>query len=154
MQFRYNDQAKIAWVAAIIDGEGHIGLSQGRPRISVEMTDEDLIDRLLLLSGTGKKYGPYSGTNKDCWQWIVNKSSDAIALCYTIYPIMSIRRQNKIREVITRWLETDNTSQIVHGTLAGYHKEKRCSYEPCEPCTLAYKKYNKEYYLKKKREMV
>lgn len=67
-------------------------------RIECNMTDEDVIARLVEWSGVGHKAGPYGkAPRKPCWRFIVNRKADAEALMREVYPLLSLRRQGQIR---------------------------------------------------------
>lgn len=93
---------EIGWVAGIIEGEGTIcsrPSSMGSNYVEVSMTDEDTIQKLLNTTGFGNVRGPYKRDNKKLfWIWHVADASSLSYLLDTIYPLMSIRRQEKIKE--------------------------------------------------------
>lgn len=93
-----------AWAAGIIDGEGCIFWAKGRssdgPRITVKMTDFDVIERLHLWSGMGTvvAHKSYEG-RKQAWIWVVCRHDDFLALAEAIEPWLLSRRAAKLREV-------------------------------------------------------
>jgi hypothetical protein len=103
------DDLTRGWLAGLVEGEGWIGLQTLRdrgvertyPRISLQMTDEDVVRRAQVVTGVGQVNGPYSGTRyKACWRWVVNKRADVDMVLILIYPLMGARRQAKIRDCL------------------------------------------------------
>lgn len=136
---------RLHWLAGIIEGEGSFTSPYpGSMRISVEMTDEDIIDKLLKVSGVGKKYGPYQKKQgvKQCWQWVVAASTDSASLAMTLFPLMGERRKGQITKSLVSWRSVFNKSDIVHGTDGGYHKEIRRGYPTCDSCRAKHNERN------------
>lgn len=90
------NQLTIGYLAAIIDGEGHIGSSK-RINISVTSCDFDIIERAYNLSGIGTIQGPYSPKNpkhNNYWVWSVAKHKDIARLLCAIAPLICERKRN------------------------------------------------------------
>lgn len=96
------------WLAGILEGEGSFGLTRchvkGKcykyPLIQLNMTDEDIVERVAKLYGS--LYRGYRGAkpgNKNRFSTtLTNKRADE--LMRVLYPIMGKRRQKRIREVL------------------------------------------------------
>lgn len=116
------DIKQIHWLAGIVEGEGYFqpffkgtrpegaGIKYVNPRIKVTMTDEDVIRRCHAVSGVGHVTGPVfpkyrkeKGYEKPLWSWTVSKTSDAMGLMMTLYPLMGERRQARIRDCLEAW---------------------------------------------------
>ena len=103
-----SQEARIAWLAGLFDADGTM-LSGGREKqrayISVEMTDFDTLAQCYHLF-QGSLYGPYdknTGHNaKPMYAWRVQKQADVWRLLDAMYPLLSIRRRNKIDLCRTR----------------------------------------------------
>lgn len=102
----------LGYLAGIIDGEGCLQLrdnhNKGRrfyPRITVKMTDLDVLQKCQRITGAGNirpiKNVPLG--YKPQWSWTVEKGRDASAILMTIYSMMSARRQEKIVEILRGW---------------------------------------------------
>lgn len=110
------------WVAGILEGEGtfylHTGSTRVKLSIKVKMTDDDVIERLLDITGIGYINGPYNnGGHKPVYVWSVTNQRDAAALMMTVYSIMGGRRQRKIQELIEIWKkEFDGRRQLLART--------------------------------------
>jgi hypothetical protein len=98
------------WLAGLIEGEGcfYLNTGQGKPKIQVKvkMTDEDVIRRIHSITNLGSVNGPYSNGDakwKQVYVWTINRQADAAAFMMTIYPLMGIRRQSKMKELLTIW---------------------------------------------------
>ncbi len=100
------------WLAGFLEGEGSFlsisNLSRNGkkrywyPRISAASTDEDVIKRAgAIMNAT--VHGPYiRGTHKPCWH-LQTVCSNAIGWMMTLYPLMGVRRQVKITQVLNTW---------------------------------------------------
>lgn len=100
------DVRELYWAAGIIEGEGSFGAygpKKNKPRVSVNMTDEDVIRRLHSVLGVGKVYGPKHYGNKPRWDWTVERRAEAVGLMMTLYPLMGQRRREKIRSILSDW---------------------------------------------------
>lgn len=95
---------EIAWVAGIVEGEGCITVRKRyvQPLINVNMTDVDIIQRLVEITGVGKVYGPYKGTNKPRWEWKVQRINDCIELAKALLPWMGERRTQQIHILLDK----------------------------------------------------
>lgn len=106
----------LAWLAGLLEGEGSFVLTNnprcrdvGRPYVTVDMTDEDVIRKCCAIAGMGHVYGPYrrQAPRKEIWSWKVTQQLHAYALMVAIYQWMGERRQASIREVLTVWLNRE-----------------------------------------------
>jgi hypothetical protein len=110
--------AEIAWIAGLLEGEGSFSLN-GRacssPRISIGMTDEDVIRKAHALFRTPNKvYGPYTygrpARLKPIWHIHVTGRL-AAAWMMTLYSLMGQRRRAKIRECLGMWRRGETHKQ-------------------------------------------
>lgn len=95
---------QIAWVAGIIEGEGSFIVEKRRigkyatrlyvsGRITVNMTDQDVIERLAELCGGNVTYEPQKAPNrKDQWRWTFRQYENLKVLCDLLRPWMAVRR--------------------------------------------------------------
>lgn len=97
---------QIYWIAGILEGEGHFTVTQqNSTMIRLAMTDLDIITRARDIIAPGKKIGIKQSKRekeKDMFYFACCGSS-AIQWMFTIYPLMGIRRKQKIREVVASW---------------------------------------------------
>ena len=112
------DDAKLYWVAGILEGEGCFGINRrkaGRPghekmyenfRIEVNMTDEDIIRRMHAWTGMGYVNGPYSYKKHPewtpTWHLFIQRKAEAEPLARAVFPLMGVRRQQQIRTAFER----------------------------------------------------
>jgi hypothetical protein len=86
----------IAWLAGIIEGEGTFG-RKGHPagQVRVQMTDEDVIDRLHSLTGVGAVHsrGKPAEHCRPVWEWSVIRRGNVLALHQLIAPLLLSRRR-------------------------------------------------------------
>jgi len=104
-----NIENKIYYIAGLLEGEGSFGF-YGCPVIQINMTDGDVIE------GARKILHPKANIrtqqkNDRKLMYILHISGPiAIQWMMTIYPLMKMRRKQKIREVIEKWKEVKNAS--------------------------------------------
>lgn len=96
------------WLAGLLEGEGsfydnHRNYSRSVPTISLAMTDEDVVKRAGKILDR-KPMGPYKYTDnqKEFWR-LTCTGRKAAAWMMTLYPTMSQRRQEKIKEILEHW---------------------------------------------------
>ena len=103
------------WLAGVLEGEGSFVWHKasrdpfGRPRIQLQMTDKDIMERVCSIMQT-KLLGPYYSkqTKKDGSAkketWYTHCSNNlAIDIMETILPIMGERRQSQILPLLNKW---------------------------------------------------
>lgn len=115
---------QIGYIAGLVDGEGCIAKSHGRPLLTVTVTDKDIIERLVAYSGLGTVLGPYKyrSNEKQLWRWNVGKRDDLLMILQAIRPHMCARRVAKIDEAL----------DILNGSIVTESKCRHCSviFEP------------------------
>jgi len=105
---------ELGWLVGLLEGEGCFFITRRAKgpygpylyaRVTVCMTDRDVLERLQRVTGTGKlekireRKDP---RHKPISQWIVCRNQEAIELMIAVYPHMGARRQAKIREVLAQ----------------------------------------------------
>ena len=97
--------SEIAWVAAMLEGEGSFTLqSQKYPVIRFSSSDLDIASRMAGLLGTNKVYKKSVAKEHYKSMYMVNVTSiDGIAWMMTIYTFMGNRRRARIKELINVW---------------------------------------------------
>src|SRR5438876_5445144 len=94
----------IIWLAGLLEGEGCFDFIRC-PRITINMTDLDIIERVRKIYKTNNKI-TIIGRGHYKTAYYLNISGDlSIQWMMTIYVLMGIRRQAQIREVIIKWKE-------------------------------------------------
>lgn len=107
------EQAEIAWLAGLLEGEGCFrlrraaGRARGNLDVQLNMTDEDVVRRAHAVSRLGTCHGPYqqSGNRKPYWVWKVSGNDDAEALMEALLPWMGARRAEQIKSITKEWRE-------------------------------------------------
>jgi hypothetical protein len=94
---------EIAWAAGLFEGEGCITrtISHGitKPRISLGMTDKDVVERFGRIVGLQQIHsmkGPSRQDHwKDCWMWATCKKSEVLRILAMFLPYLGNRRAYK-----------------------------------------------------------
>lgn len=100
-----------AWVAGLIEGEGHIAPGPStrdqRPRITVEMTDFDTIERLLALTSVGTviEIPPRREREQALRRWAVSRREDVRVVIQSTLPHLGERRRERALYALTRSLQ-------------------------------------------------
>jgi hypothetical protein len=100
---------EIAWAAGLFEGEGCINVQfspkRNRPivRLTLRMTDEDVVRKFAVLVGAGRVHGPYRKKNpkhKPAWNWSWY-GRDALAWADANFgPFLGSRRGATLKEAI------------------------------------------------------
>lgn len=95
------DPRDIRWLAGLLEGEGWFGY-YGTPRMTISMTDKDVVERVSRLtckSITGPYYGP---TRRPVYRVSLNGRL-AVEWMMTVYSLMGERRRGAIKTVLAKW---------------------------------------------------
>lgn len=105
---------KVAWAAGVIEGEGYIGITDGRLRqdgtrvkafrIRVVMADKDIILQLHKIFHLGKVHAysnKYGCGKKPLFLWEVIRASDVRTVARTIRPFMGRRRRQRLDDLLS-----------------------------------------------------
>ena len=93
----------IAWAAGLIEGEGCPHYN-GSPRLSLAMTDEDVVRRFAGLFGgnVARRDRVNPKATKPVFVWSAC-GKRAIGAMLTLYSLLGSRRRAKIRAIILEW---------------------------------------------------
>ena len=106
---------ELGWVAALLEGEGSFGQTHhGRhafPKVTIGMTDEDVIQRFCTLTGAQYSAQQPSDRRKDGGprkrSYDVNCSGTrAVEIMRAILPLMGARRSERILGILADYYET------------------------------------------------
>ena len=128
----------IVWLAGLLEGEGSFKIQttggyRGSVCIALQMTDKDTVERAAqLLGGTvWGPHGPYGVSKQQTYQ-VAIFGSKAASWMMTVFPLMSMRRKSKIKELVTLWktqpLRTKGRKALCHSDRAYYANDR------CKPC--------------------
>lgn len=105
---------KLGWLVGILEGEGSFSVVRttgrlGRLSVTVEMIDEDTIQRLRAVTGVGTLNSRQRGDEKSrgrqkLFSWTVSRREDVLALSRLVYPWLSARRQRQVDKMFD-WVE-------------------------------------------------
>lgn len=129
---------ELDWFVGLFEGEGSVSSPKGgQIRLSIDSTDLDVLERVEALAG-GKIYGPYQkASRKPIYCWVLQGRKSA-GLTMTIFNQLASRRKSQAHRALLGWKNTTLSTDIIHGTASGYHKELRRGYSTCTPCRKAY----------------
>jgi len=113
----------IHWLAGLLEGEGCFGLSSGCIRISVHMTDEDIINRAAEILGARVRKEKLQPNRKQCWATAIY-SSEAAGWMMTLYSLMGKRRKETIENALVHWKQQRRKNKQGHG-----RRNPRCASE-------------------------
>jgi len=103
---------QIDWVAGILDGEGSFLITKRNnyPKIWLGMTDLDIVQRVRNIMNSSTKIinRKRIPKNKEVYEFHLSGSL-AIQWMMTLYPLMSNRRREKIREILSTWKSQEYT---------------------------------------------
>jgi hypothetical protein len=96
--------AELAWLSAIIEGEGTYVLRRAHGVLRVVMTDRDIIERLVALSGVGlmRRIPPRQPHHKPVWAWDVVRYEAAILVAEATAPLLLERRRLRVATILER----------------------------------------------------
>jgi hypothetical protein len=96
----------IPWAAGIIEGEGCFEISKKdrNCRITVAMTDLDILERLQqLFGGTIISLKRYEEHHKPCWKWRVGKREAVTEAIEKMLPWLGLRRTYQALNVLDHY---------------------------------------------------
>ena len=87
-----------AWVAGLLEGEGCFSFnSNGYPRITLQMTDEDIVSRIANYFDVSMHFRPSKNPkHKDTYQLAIIKTEKLIECYCELYPFLGERRRGKL----------------------------------------------------------
>lgn len=94
----------IAWLAGILEGEGHFGYMAYTARVDLWMSDRDVIERAATL--LGKKVARRNTMGRKQWKPLYGFTvcgALAIGLMFTIYTLLGSRRRQQIAGALAKW---------------------------------------------------
>jgi hypothetical protein len=146
------NKEEIAWLAGIYEGEGSCSITTGRAiRIDITMTDEDIVNRIQLVTGLGsvRTVAQRSENHKQAWCWSVG-SKDAVNFLEAVLPWLGERRSRRARDAVTNWKtnrkqSTHLDTMCVKGHYYDRPDNRRTKYGTCHLCNLeASKRYREK----------
>jgi hypothetical protein len=112
------DVVGIAWLAGLLEGEASFGYYKGCPTIQLQMTDEDVINRVAALTGARIKK-PWRPKGKPTYKLVHQcgiRGMRAIEWMQTILVFMGERRRAKIVEIVAAWKTSTYKPRAPKGT--------------------------------------
>lgn len=95
----------LAWAAGLLEGEGSFIWLASRRKLRVQMqhTDWDILIRLQKILGGIINDVPARENRKQCWNWGINRHSQAAGTMMMLFPFLGERRRSQVRDVLSRW---------------------------------------------------
>ena len=105
MLSRKVSERDIAWVAGLLEGEGCFQNhpTQVTPRIVLSMSDQDTVEKYAKVVGATAQIFVRNFANKKSAFVCTISGRLAIGWMMTIYPLMSVRRRGRIKDVVAKW---------------------------------------------------
>lgn len=147
----------IGWIAGFLEGEGCFTKTRTTSCVHASQVNPEPVEKLQrLLGGRVHRFKNTCVNGQDYYRWSAY-ASRAVGIMMTIYSLMSLKRRNKIREVIQIWQKAPwrgeyNRSKTVckHGHM--FSRENTYFYpdgrRECRTCSSLYKH---DHYLRKQK---
>lgn len=122
---------EIAWLSGLLEGEGSfIQSPNGYPKITIAMTDRDVIERAAKLFGTRCR-GPYEartprGERAKPTYRCESAGNRAMSWMMTLWPLLGERRREKIIEISREWRKLPPRPQRRHKAKRGTATPATC----------------------------
>jgi hypothetical protein len=84
------DEAVLAYVAGLFDGEGCITRQSNCVRLQLAMTDESVIRWLGEIGGTVKERR-VAGNRRPCWVWLVMRQTEVWEVLLAVQPFLRVK---------------------------------------------------------------
>lgn len=107
---RVLSELEVGWVAGLVEGEGSFSIKKGKrkygysctPVVQLASTDKDVVNHLRTLIPAGSVCEPSRLTKggKQVYKWSLSNSEAVFDLSILLFPLMSDRRKNRIREIL------------------------------------------------------
>lgn len=119
---------EIAWAAGLFEGEGTFDWHGCQIRVTMSLTDLDVLQRFASIVGNGTISGPIKRKDakphwKPCWHWWAI-GQNVVTICFAFLPYLGQRRSAKAREVLAKFEA---------------YLEAVAPVRPCEHCGLPFK---------------
>ena len=103
------DVKDIYWAAGIMEGEGWFGCSKDAGiekglTAALTMTDKDVVDKFASIFNFGTRKARVLPSGKTAYKWSVTNQAKAAGFMMTLFPLMGIRRQEKITQCLSTWM--------------------------------------------------
>src|SRR5574343_144237 len=94
------------WAAGLFEGEGCITTNRRKPKLQLQMTDEDIVRRFAAVVGVGYVSGPFPRAHprKPVYQWAVYRFDEFEYVIGGLWPWLGQRRKARCTEVVKNYL--------------------------------------------------
>lgn len=96
-----------AWAAGLFEGEGCITISGGAPRLKLNSTDQDVVERFYGIVGLGqvREERTYARGWKRQWEWYTGAGESVSSVLELLMPYFGARRYGRAKEIVRRLRE-------------------------------------------------
>lgn len=91
------------WLSGLLEGEGSFCISDNVPRLVLQMTDKDIVERAAMLMGSKVWKHPPTSSGKEVWA-CGRAGLSAIEWMRVLRPYLGYRRQEQIVRTVQEWL--------------------------------------------------
>ena len=96
---------ELAWVAGILEGEGSFYVGPGGRKLTVEMKDLDIIERVQTILGGGRMHHRTGGIHAGMHALTIARCRDLVVLLPAIMPWLGERRQAQANKLLDECVE-------------------------------------------------
>lgn len=93
-------ETELYWLAGLLEGEGYFGCSDNIPKLALQMSDKDIVEKAHCLMGLSVKISHIPGKRaewSDTYMWKL-RGKAAFEWMNTLYPMLGARRRKQIEE--------------------------------------------------------
>jgi hypothetical protein len=95
-----------AWAGGLFDGEGTISLSKNKIRVSIHMTDLDILDTFKNnFGGSILSCKKQQSHHKESWKWLLTSNKSSYLFLKKIEPFLHSRRSERLKEAESIYIE-------------------------------------------------
>lgn len=130
----------IAWAAGLFEGEGSICIFEQKHnvlpliRVSIQMTDRDVVERFVQIMGCGRVTGEHRfgrEHHKPTYRWHIGNRADVERIVLMLLPYLGERRSAKAREALAEIARLDHVCRTCGKTFRARRLDMVCCSTKC-----------------------
>lgn len=127
---------ELGYVAGLYDGEGSTSVRTNRVQVRIGSTDKDILEKVLVFTDVGSINGPFKlESGKLNWVWNLTDKEQVVEFLSSIYPLVSMRRQERITEALEFLIDRINKSKkecwYCDKPFVSFDSRVMCCSKPC-----------------------